>query len=182
MGDEMLVRNCAPTLAGIKTGNMFSRPFEDEQKMRSYVRALNASLRKKGLRVIPLRYKNGNGLIYVYRPAFLTRDLGNTDAARILEKQGYENVSADICVSRLKRKLEENDTFPHEIGLFLGYPPEDVNGFIKDSRGCKYSGLWKVYGDVEKAKSLFSKYKRCTAAYCALHKKGKSIDGLAVVS
>lgn len=181
MSEEMLVRNCAPTLAGIKTGSMFSCPFEDEEKLRIYVRGLNVSLREKGLRVIPLRYRNGNALIYVYRPAFLTRDLKRADASRILESCGYGNASADICVSKLKKKLDECEEFPHEIGLFLGYPPEDVNGFMYNRGGCKYSGLWKVYGDVEKAKILFSKYKRCTASYCALHKNGKSLDGLAVV-
>lgn len=177
----MLVRNCAPTLAGIKTGNMFSCPFEDEQKLRACVRGLNLSLREKGLRVIPLRYKNGNALIYVYRPAFLTRDLMDRDASRILKRFGYGDASADTCVSKLKKRLDESEEFPHEIGLFLGYPPEDVNGFMYNRGGCKYSGLWKVYGDVEKAKNLFSKYKRCTASYCALHKMGKSIDCLAVI-
>ncbi len=181
MWEEMLVRNCAPTLAGIKTGNMFSCPFEDEQKIRFYLRGLNLALRKKGLRVIPLRYKNGNALIYVYRPVLLIRDLGSPEASRILESFGYGNASADICISKLRKRLDESEEFPHEIGLFLGYPPEDVKGFINNSGGCKYSGLWKVYGDVEKAKNLFSKYKRCTATYCAMHKNGKSIDGLAVV-
>ena len=46
------------------------------------------------------------------------------------------------------------------MGLLLSYPPEDVKGFI-DHRagGFKCAGLWKVYGDEEKARSLFAKYK-----------------------
>ena len=37
-----------------------------------------------------------------------------------------------------------------EIGLVLGYPPVDVEGFIKkEGRDFLYSGYWKVYGNLE---------------------------------
>ena len=57
-------------------------------------------------------------------------------------------------------KGDERGEFPHEVGLLLSYPPEDVKGFI-DHRagGFKCAGLWRVYGDEEKARSLFEKYK-----------------------
>lgn len=46
--------------------------------------------------------------------------------------------------------------FPHEIGLFLGYPLEDVQGFIENrAEGYKCVGCWKVYGDEEYAKQEF---------------------------
>ena len=32
---------------------------------------------------------------------------------------------------------------PHEVGLFLSYPPEDVKGFIDHrASGFKSAGLW----------------------------------------
>ena len=34
--------------------------------------------------------------------------------------------------SRLIKRLNEDAEFPHEIGLFPGYPPEDVRGFIEN--------------------------------------------------
>lgn len=38
----------------------------------------------------------------------------------------------------------------NEVGLFLGYPPEDVRCFMNDSRrGVKCTGCWKAYGDEE---------------------------------
>ena len=71
--------------------------------------------------------------------------------------------------------------FPHEVGLFLSYPPEDVKGFI-DHRACgfKCAGLWKVYGDEEKARTLFAKYRKCTEIYCALWQSGSRLEQLAV--
>ena len=46
--------------------------------------------------------------------------------------------------------------FPHEIGLFLSYPPEDVLGFILN-KACNHKciGCWKVYGDEQAAKTSF---------------------------
>ena len=48
-------------------------------------------------------------------------------------------------------KGDESGEFPHEVGLFLSYPPEDVKGFIDHrASGFKCAGLWKVYGNEEK--------------------------------
>lgn len=64
------------------------------------------------------------------------------------------------------KRLGESDEFPHEIGLFLGYPVEDVKGFIENKASCaKCVGYWKVYGDEEKAQKLFNQYKKCTGVY-----------------
>ena len=75
MSEEMLVRHCSPTLAGLKTGNMFTCAFENADNMREDLRRLNCTFRKKGLRIIPLRYRNNRALIYVYRPVKLSEDL-----------------------------------------------------------------------------------------------------------
>ena len=74
MSEELVIRCCAPTLASIKTGNLFSCCFASRQEMLSDVRSLNNRLGNKGLRVLPMRYRDGKGLIYVYRPRRLSRD------------------------------------------------------------------------------------------------------------
>ena len=52
------------------------------------------------------------------------------------------------------------------MGLFLGYPPEDVAGFIRNgARGAKCVGTWKMCGDEEKARRTFRRYAACTRAY-----------------
>lgn len=63
----------------------------------------------------------------------------------------------------------------------MGYPPEDVIGFIENkASGCKTAGCWKVYGDEDAAKKIFKKYKKCTDIYCDKYKKGRSIERLTV--
>ena len=181
MSEETIVRNCSPTLAGMKTGNLFTHHFADQQEMGKSLRRWNKILVKKGLRVVPLRYQEGKALIYVYRPSKLSGDLKNEIACRLLQERGYSVEKPERCVIRLKQRLGESGEFPHEIGLFLGYPPEDVCGFIENkAECCKLAGCWKVYGDVANAQKLFAKYKKCTAVYCAQLAKGNSIERLAV--
>lgn len=181
MSEDLIVRHCSPTLAGIKTGNMFTCSFENEKAMRESIRRWNKILRKKGLRVVPLRFRNNRALIYIYRPARLSQDLQHDTACRLLQERGYGMETPERCVLQLMKRLGECEEFPHEIGLFLGYPPEDVCGFIENkAEGCKCVGCWKVYGDAEAAQKTFAKYKKCTNVYCAQLKKGRSIERLAV--
>lgn len=181
MSEETFVRYCSPTLAGLKTASLFSCPFKNAEEIREGVRKLNGILVKKGLRVLPLRCRDNRALIYAYRPSKLSRDLQNSGAHSLLKKLGYTENSPEQCLVRLVKRLDENVEFPHEIGLFLGYPPEDVRGFIENkAAGYKCVGDWKVYGDEDKARKTFAKYKKCTRVYCTQFALGKSIERLTV--
>ena len=84
-------------------------------------------------------------------------------------------------MTRLVQRLRRQEEFPHEVGLFLSYPPEDVAGFIaNNARRCKCSGLWKVYGDEARAKRMFRAFKTCTADYCRHLRSGKTLEELVV--
>lgn len=179
MSEELLVRHCAPTLASLKTGNMFTCRFGREEEMVQSVREMNRRLAGKGLRVLPLRYRDGVALVYVYRPRKLDADLNDAAACQLLEDRGYPCGNANQCVKCLQRRLTQTEEFPHEIGLFLGYPPEDVAGFI-DHGEAKLSGCWKVYGDVEAAQRTFARYKKCTDVYVRQHAGGCALERLAV--
>ena len=99
----------------------------------------------------------------------------------MLREYGYTPEHPERCVAQLAKKLQAQEDFPHEIGLCLGYPPEDVYGFIHNNACCsKCVGCWKVYGDEEKAKCTFARYKKCTAMYCDRWSKGTDICRLAV--
>lgn len=181
MSEEMIVRHCSPTLAGIKTGSIFNCYFESEQTLRGELRALNCRFRSKGLRFLPLRIRRSNALIYVYRPSKLKQDLTGEYAAMLLARHGYEPGTPEQCLVRLRNRLRTSREFPHEIGLFLGYPPEDVDGFIQNGAQCaKCVGCWKVYGDEQRARKLFAKYKKCTEVYAGRLKKGDTMDRLTV--
>ena len=181
MSEELLIRHCSPTLAGMKTGSLFTCFFENAVEMRKDVRKLNEILRKKGLRILPLRFRENRALIYVYRPSRLSQDLQDNVACRLLKERGYMIETPGHCIVHLIRRLNCSEEFPHEIGLFLGYPPEDVCGFIENrAEACKCIGCWKVYGDEASARKTFAKYKKCTKVYCEQWAKGKSIERLSI--
>ena len=78
-------------------------------------------------------------------------------------------------------KGDESGEFPHEVGLFLSYPPEDVKGFIENhAANAKCTGVWKVYGDERQARQTFDRYKKCTQTYCERWRSGVELDRLAV--
>ena len=177
MSEEILIRQGAPTLAGIKTGSLFPCPCEDREDLLADIRRLNRLLVPKGLCLLPIRFLEGQVLLYLYRPAELRRDLQDALASELLRQAGYEDESCARCVARLACRFRESGEFPHEVGLFLSYPPEDVKGFIDHrANDFKCAGLWKVYGDEEKARSLFAKYKKCTEIYCALWQSGSKLE------
>ncbi|MGN0707120.1 MAG: DUF3793 family protein [Faecalibacterium sp.] len=181
MSEEWIVRYCSPTLAGLKTGSMFSCAYCCEEELREDIRRLNRRLAPKGVRVIPLQQKNGRALIYFFRPCKLERDLSDRAAAELLRQRGYPEKGAAVCLRQLIQRFDEGGEFPHEVGLFLGYPPEDVRGFIEHKYcGCKCVGNWKVYGDAQKAQEAFSRFDKCTRIYCEQWARGKSIERLTV--
>ena len=180
MSEELVVRCCAPTLASLKTGNMFSCRCDTQEELYAYIRNLNRRLLQKGLRVLPLRYRDGMALIYVYRPSKLHKDLSHATARKLLDARGYPCGNPMRCVKCLQKRLAAQEDFPHEIGLFLGYPPEDVDGFIHRKKEAKCTGCWKVYGDVDKAEKTFARFKKCTDVYVRHWNSGSNIEKLAV--
>lgn len=181
MSEEYLIRHCAPTLAGLKTGSLFTCPYGEKEEIRQSLCRLNQRLRGKGLRAVPLRFSEKNALIYLYRPRQLTRDMADSQAKDLLRSQGYTPGSCDFCVAQLRRRLARQEDFPHEIGLFLGYPVEDVRGFMEQGPDkCKCVGCWKVYGDPEAAQKVFAQYRKCTRVYRDQWTKGKDIERLTV--
>ena len=49
-----------------------------------------------------------------------------------------------LC-ARYQKYMKDHLSFPHELGLLLGYPVEDVLGFIRnEGRNYLYCGYWKV--------------------------------------
>ena len=173
MSEEELIDYAAPTLAGLKTGSLFTSRHTSDEEIRQDVRRLNRMLFPKGLVLVPM-------LLYLYRKSRLDRDLLDEEAVNILQERGYRRITPEACVAELICRLRREGAFPHEIGLFLGYPPDDVRGFM-DHRdvGCKCVGTWKVYGDAAAAQKAFARY-RWTEIYGRCYSRGRSMEQMIV--
>ncbi len=158
--DELLAYNCAPVLAGIKPSNLLSLMPDDGDEIDHLLLEYNKQFAERGIVFRRLCACTKRVLVLVYSPEQLGYVLQEAGYRAYLTAAGYDaQASLDEQLAMLEKHLNEQSTFPHEIGVFLGYPLEDILGFVLNKgTGCKFSGYWKVYGDVPKARKLFAAY------------------------
>ena len=132
-------------------------------------------VQNKGFCVCRMRHMGGRALFYVYHIGALEKLLCCPLNRKFLEERGYPCKSAAQSVRLLKERMQEDD-FPHEIGIFLGYPLEDVQGFIDDPTAkTGLCGYWKVYADLEEKQKIFERFRRCTDCICKRMLAGHSL-------
>lgn len=181
--ERYLVEHCSPTLASLKTGNLFSYEYSTLEELEQYVNDWNHSMNEKGISVCILKIRKRTALIYVYRRSFLERDMRRPEVQVLMKAWGYERTEPEYAIRHLQERLSEYADFPHEIGLFLGYPVEDVIGFVKNAgRNFLCCGCWKVYCNECEAMQTFRKFKACTAEYIRQWTQGKSVLQLTVAA
>ena len=125
--------------------------------------------------------------ILLYRPGMLRAYLEREDVKRLMASFGYEDLGLEETLDRIAEGYQEHMDgklgFPHEIGLVLGYPPVDVEGFIKKGgRDFLYSGYWKVYGNLEDALKTFEAYDRARDYVISMTGNGNEIRDILAAS
>lgn len=154
--ETKMVLQCAPVLTGIKISNLLIVATKDEEAVRTI-------LRKSGIIHYRLLRQEGKTTFLLFYKTKVSAYLQDPDVQRILKANGYRDLSLGGIFRtfqyRYQACIDQGEGFPHEMGLLLGYPVEDVEGFIEHKgHGFLYSGYWKVYGHVEEKKALFEKY------------------------
>lgn len=177
--ERTLAFHCAPALAGIKPADLISWPGTLAETA-ALLRRFSAGLSRADIRLRLLCRRGERCLILVYRREHLRRQLARAQVRALLRRDGYPADSGtEAMLEHLAKRLAAPGGFPHEVGLFLGYPAGDVEGFRRDGgRGCQYSGLWKVYGHVERAQQRFDQYRRCRAGLCRRVREGRALGSL----
>lgn len=182
MLERMLVEHAAPTLARVKTGSLVQLPLRDEQAFRPEYEALRLRLAPKGVQLRLYRMR-GRALVYLFRPDRLQKTLACPRVQALLGQYGYDAFTAEEALDRLGMRLEASEDFPHEIGVFLGYPIDDVESFIEHGgRNFAACGCWKAYHNVCEARRIFAWYAKCRDVYTRLYRDGRSIDRLTVAA
>ena len=181
--EKKIIEHCAPTLAGLKTANMFNYKFSSMEKLQKELQMGNHVLNRKGVYLDLLKINQSRALIYVYRKKHLENDLRKPGVLALLHQYGYENCELESCLEKLKQRLQTYDCFPHEIGVFLDYPLHDVIGFIEQGgKNCKCCGIWKVYSNECETQELFARFKKCTEIYLKVFARGRTLMQLTVAA
>ncbi|MDO4926160.1 MAG: DUF3793 family protein [Turicibacter sp.] len=174
-----IVECCAPTLAQLKVANLFSYPYFYVHQLQQELINVNEVLNKVNLFAELLKLGEKRALIYVYQKEKLKEVLNRCEVKCFLEEIGYVTRDLETCLSSLKMRLMSHDEFPHEIGFFLGYPYEDVIGFIHhQGKEYLYKGYWKVYGHLDETKKLFQLYLMCKEEYRLKYEQGQTLQEL----
>ena len=112
MSEEIVIQHCSPTLAGIKTGSLFTCAYDSIDSIDSDVAELNKRFAPKGLQVVILKYAK-RALIYIYRGIQLAKDFMHPKARQILTERGYHTENINSCIQQLKKRFDTNAEFPH---------------------------------------------------------------------
>ena len=100
MLEKSVIEHCSPTLASIKTGNLFTYKYESEEELWESVEGFNECVREKGVSLTVLRRSEKKALIYVCRLSSLERDLKKPGVANFIKKYGYESTDPAYALER----------------------------------------------------------------------------------
>lgn len=137
----------------------------------------------------------GRALLFVSRPSRLETLIAEPEPRAFLARAGYAVDCHLGLVASLRERLQAYErahasgapckrdcivcTFPHEVGLLLGYPLEDVRGFIENGgRGAVAVGPWKAYGDADEARRRWDALAACRASVIRNYANGTPFEAL----
>lgn len=151
-----MILQTAPVLKKVKASCMFTVPT-------SYTKMVKSLFARTSLRVRVLCRGANRDVLLVYREEALEAYVNRKENRAFLRQFGYGEGTLDAFLTLLgehvSRYYNREHAYPHEMGIFLGYPLEDVRGFfLHEGKDSLLTGYWKVYSDVEQAKRTFRLY------------------------
>jgi len=148
----------APTLMGKKPSSLIAFNSKVKGHMFLWQRYGREVCEELKLQYLVLKEGDGNVLVLFYKSAMLELFVNTERSLQFLRRMGYgEAVTLEQKLHMLKKRFKE--LCPHEVGIFLGIPVEDVEGFIKHKgKECLTSRDWKVYRNPRRAEILFRVY------------------------
>ncbi len=147
----------APTLNNYKVGNMINLKNTSRDLKNCSDTYRESLVEYLKLEYHELRVEENSVLIYFYQPQILNGQLQDGAINEFLKDIGYGNcVSIEDHMEILKAKFKTQ--CPNEIGVFLGYPLEDVIDFYHKKKDFQCIGYWKCYNNKARALKIFEHY------------------------
>lgn len=174
---KAFVRLAGAVIMGAKPAAIFSLPMDGagsgwgvsrtREALDEVLRAYAGIFPSYGVRLSVLYRDASRVYLMAWRPLLMAETLGQAHNLSILQETGYEGRTADELMTELRRRLVTFYidkrvhcgacvSFPHEIGVFLGYPAEDVRGFLEGKKATCI-GPWCAYGDERVARRRFGR-------------------------
>lgn len=174
--ENQLILQCAPLIVGLRISNLCIFPLR-------HLRPMRALLQGSGIFCYVLYVEGERATVLLYHRGRLAAHLGDAGVREFLE-HGFDEYGRraecggccgpewcggygachepglalvlEVFRRRYRKYRRGSAGFPHELGLILGYPIEDVKGFVENGgKNFLYVGYWKVYEDVPAKKEFF---------------------------
>nr|WP_312578545.1 DUF3793 family protein [Sedimentibacter sp.] len=171
--NTQLALQCAPLITGLKASNLLIVQNENVNKVKQI-------LKNTDIFYYVLLAAEKKTTMLLYKPHQLDLFISDKRIRNMLITKGYQEFTLASLLQLFQVRYEDYRTggkyFPHEMGLFLGYPIEDVEGFIKNKgKNFLYTGYWKVYENLSEKLKLFQKFELAKETLIQLVSYGMSI-------
>ncbi len=146
----------APLLKGVKASHIMNVDQKDLEQISKVYAAY-------GIEYKVLSMKGKRAVLFLYHREKLERYLFQEKCLKFLLVCGYQPDVFDGLLEQFGKRMQsyqnQRNDFPHEMGIFLEYPVDDVEAFIVCKGGAYlFCGYWKVYTNPQKAREIFKEY------------------------
>ena len=100
MFEKYLIKNCAPTLASLKTGSLFNCALCGKCELKENLSEWGGVLYSSGIRFFVLKEDEKSALVYVYRAGALGKILEDARVRSFLKKCGYTDFSTEAVLKK----------------------------------------------------------------------------------
>ncbi len=174
---KLAAAHCAPVICGVKPSNLLVME-------KPYAKALKPLMTSTGIKAWCLEQGNTRQIWMLFREEALETSLLDPENRAFMAQFGYtEDMDMGAMLKRMAMRFRQYKRgeieFPHEVGIFLGYPLEDVKGYIQHKgKDCLCTGYWKVYQNEEKARETFALYNKARDMALDLVNRGLGLGSL----
>ena len=155
----------APVIKGLKCGGLLNISRKGEDMAGAWLCLCDSLMKKLSLEAVVVSCTERSVLVLIYNKKMLMDVISSDRVRGFLADFGYPDSFTSV-VPHLRRLISRfADGVPHEVGVFLGYPLDDVIGFIENNgKNSLLTGYWKVYGNRVRALEMFREYRRAEFA------------------
>ncbi|TCK92809.1 uncharacterized protein DUF3793 [Natranaerovirga hydrolytica] len=151
--------NVAPTINDEKPSSLISFTVKRKNLFKLWNMYKEEVCNHLNLKYYVIKEKDNKVLVLFYKSETLKNHLKDDEYVRFLKNLGYTaRMSLDDKLHYLKERFKIINC-PHEVGIFLGIPIEDVESFIENNgEGYIFYRYWKVYHNSQRAREIFDRY------------------------
>ncbi len=164
-----LALKLAPVLVGVKPSSLLSLyncEYSGENRYDLWQEHKEDITERLGISFRELKHTSRGKQVLFYNDEILFNRITHTENLIFLKRFEYSFCQElEDYLEMLKARFN-GSSFPHEIGLFLGYPLKDVRGFIeKESLPLAVKCRWQIFGSPEGSIQLMNMHKKAEQVF-----------------